>query len=98
MRPAPPDGKKPVVWVSDPSPARQEQLELFNRLYPEYALRLDPANTDMQKVIVQSLAGGGPDLFTIYDANGLSAAVKADIAWDVTDEMAAAGIDLKNDV
>lgn len=98
LRPAPPDGRIPLVWVTDPSPARQEQLDLFNRLHSGYELRLDPSNLEMQKVIVQSIGGVGPDLFTAYDNFGLSAAVKAGIAWDVTDALTSAGIDFSRDV
>ncbi len=91
-------GKIPLVWVSDDNPARREQIALFNRLNPRYDLRLDPSNTGMEKVIVQSLAGVGPDLFDCYDGFQLSAYVKSGIAWDVTDELAKAGIDVKKDV
>jgi len=80
------DGKIPLIWVSDDNPARREQVGLFNRLYPQYDLRLDPNNTGMEKVIVQSLAGVGPDLFDCYNAFQLSAYVRSGIAWDVTDK------------
>jgi len=79
------EGKTPLVWVSDDNPARREQIDLFNRLHPQYELRLDPSNTGMEKVIVQSLAGVGPDLFDCYNAFQLAAYVKSGVAWDVTD-------------
>jgi len=91
-------GKIPLTWVSDDNPARREQIALFNRLHPDYHLRLDPSNTGMAKVIVQSIGGVGPDIFDCYDGFGLSAYVKSGIAWDVTDELWAAGIDVKKDV
>jgi len=91
-------GKIPLTWVSDDNPARREQIALFNRLHPEHHLRLDPSNTGMAKVIVQSIGGVGPDIFDCYDGFGLSAYVKSGIAWDVTDELAAAGIDVEKDV
>jgi len=69
-------GKIPLVWISDPNPARREQIALFNQLYPQYELKLDPSNSGMEKVIVQSLAGVGPDLFNAYDGSQLSAYVK----------------------
>ena len=65
-------GKTPLVWVSDDNPARRDQIALFNRLYPRYQLRLDPGNSGMEKVIVQSLGGVGPDLFDCYDGFQLS--------------------------
>jgi len=92
-----PEGEIPLVWVSDPNPARPEQISLFNELHPDHDLRLDPTNTSMEKVIVQSLAGVGPDLFCCYDGFQLSAYVRSGIAWDVTDELAKAGIDVKTD-
>jgi multiple sugar transport system substrate-binding protein len=90
--------KIPLVWVSDDNPTRREQIALFNRTHPQYDLRLDPANGGLEKVIVQSLAGVGPDLFDCYEAYSLAAYVKSGVAWDVTDEFAKAGIDVKRDV
>ncbi len=97
-RPVPPAGKTPLVWTSDDNPLRKQQIGLFNRLHPALSLSLDPANEGMEKVIVQSLAGVGPDLFDCRDASQLSAYVKAGIAWDVTDELAKLGIDVPRDV
>lgn len=86
-------GRQPLVWVSDDNPARREQIALFNQLNPRYQLRLDPGNTGMEKVIVQSLAGVGPDLFDCYDGFQLSAYVRSGIARDVTEDLKRAGID-----
>jgi len=86
-------GKIPLIWISDPNPARREQVALFNQMHPKYELKLDPANSGMEKVIVQSLAGVGPDLFNTYGGSQLSAYVKTGIAWDVTDELMKLGID-----
>jgi len=93
-----PKGKIRLVWVSDDNPARREQVALFNRLYPQYHLVLDPSNIGMAKVIVQCIGGVGPDLFDSYDGFQLSAYVRSGIAWDVNDQLAAAGIDVRNDV
>ena len=99
IRPAPvAEGKVILTWVSDDNPARREQIDLFNRLHPEYHLQLDPSNNGLEKVIVQSIGGVGPDLFDAGDGFGLSAFVKSGIAWDVTDELAKAGIDPRRDV
>ncbi len=86
------DGKVVLTLVSDPNPARDEQVALFNRLNPQYHLRLDPSNGGTEKIIVQSMGGVGPDLFHAYDAFQLSTFVKAGIAWDITDELPALGI------
>jgi multiple sugar transport system substrate-binding protein len=93
-----PSGKIPLLWVSDDNPARRDQIALFNRMYPKYYLTLDPSNTGMEKVIVQSLAGAGPDIFDCYNGFQLSAYVKSGIAWDVTDELKKRGIDVKKEV
>jgi ABC-type glycerol-3-phosphate transport system substrate-binding protein len=92
------DGRTPLVWVSDDAPTRRLTIEMFNRQHPNLDLRLDPDNGEMEKVIVQSLAGVGPDLFDCYSSTQLAAYVRSGIAWDVTDELTQMGIDLKNDV
>ena len=52
----------------------------------------------MEKVIVQSLAGVGPDIFDCFGAQNLEGYVRSGIAMDVTDELKAAGIDVDKDV
>jgi len=90
-------GKTLLVWVSDDNPMRRDQIAPFNAMHPEYHLVLDPTNAGVEKVVVQSLGGVGPDLFDCYDPFQLSAYVRAGIAWDVTDELLARGVDVKND-
>jgi ABC-type glycerol-3-phosphate transport system substrate-binding protein len=90
-------GKTPLIWCSDDNPLRHAQLDPFNRLYPQFDLRLDPANALVEKIIVQSLAGVGPDLFDCYSPNQTVAYVRSGIAWDITDELTKAGIDVKNE-
>lgn len=92
------EGKTPLVWVSDDNPARREQIDLFNRLNPKYQLMLDPNNGGTEKIIVQSLAGVGPDLFDCVSTSDLAAYVKSGVALDVTDELTKAGIDVKRDI
>lgn len=94
----PPPGKTPLVWVSDDNPTRREQIALFNEQNPEYDLRLDPTNSGMEKVIVQCVGGVGPDLFDCYDGFQLSAYVRSGIAWDVTEELKRAGVDVPGSV
>ncbi len=97
QRPKMDDGKTPLVWTSDDNPLRQEQIALFNKLHPRLDLQLDPNNQGIEKVIVQSMSGVGPDLIDCRDANQLAAYVKAGIAWDVTGQLASAGIDVQRD-
>lgn len=99
LAPAPPrDGKIPLVWCSDDNPARREQIALFNKLHPQYQLRLDPSNMDAQKIIVQSIAGVGPDMFDCYSGSMLRLYVKSGIAWDVTDQLRDEGINVTEDL
>ncbi len=95
IRPRPKDdGKIPLVWVSDDNPARRDQVALFNTRNPTCSLTLDPGNGGMEKVIVQSLGGVGPDLFDCYDGFQLSAYVRSGVAWDVTDELKSRYLDI----
>jgi len=99
IEPQPPPGKTPLVWVSDDNPARRGQIALFNKLHPQYDLRLDPNDTSgREKVILQCLAGVGPDLFDAYGPSELDAYVRSGIAWDVTDELAKRGLDMHKEV
>ena len=91
------EGKMLLVWCSDDNPARRQQIELFHRLYPQYHLRLDPLNNGMEKVIVQSVAGVGPDIFECWPYQ-VSAFVDAGIAWDITDRLKETGIDIQSEV
>ena len=91
-------GKVTLTWVTDKSPQRDEQMALFRKENPALDIRLDPGNTDTQKVIVQSQAGVGPDLFDFWGEGNFRAYVKSGIAWDVTDELAKRGIDFKGSV
>lgn len=95
-RPHETDTRIPLIWVSDDNPLRREQIALFNRLYPKYHLKLDPQNGGLEKVIVQSLAGVGPDLFDNYSGWQLDVYVRSGIALDCTNELARRGISTKD--
>ena len=92
------DGRIVLTWVSDYNPARKAQAELFEKLHPNIKVNIDPDNAGVEKVIVQSLAGVGPDVFDAQDPFELSAFVKSGVAIDVTDELRSHGIDLKSQV
>jgi len=78
------DGKTPLVWVSDNNPARKEQIAAFNDLNPDLALGLDYGNVGVQKIILQSSSGVGPDLFDFSDEQ-MESYVESGILWDVTE-------------
>lgn len=79
----PDEGGDRLVWATDANPVRIEQMKLFRDAYPEYDIMIDPDNTGKQKIITQSLAGMGPDVF---DNSGYSLPdfVEAGIAMDLT--------------
>ncbi len=82
-----------LTWVCDDAPIRRDIVRLFNDQSEKYELRLDPQNAGMEKVIVQCLAGVGPDLFDCYVPIQLMAFIRSDIAYDMTDEFHAMGMD-----
>ena len=87
LKPAPPtDGKTPIAWVSDNNPERQRQIDTFNRLFPGLRLWLDASNSGLQKIIIQSSSGVGPDVCDAYGGSQLQTLVESGIAWDVTDQ------------
>lgn len=86
-----------LVWVSDDNPTRRGQMEGYVEATGK-PIRIDPTNGGVEKVIVQSLGGVGPDVFDCYDASQLSAYVRSGIALDMTDELKKRGIDVVADV
>jgi len=92
------EGKVALTWVSDDNPTRKAQAELFEKLHPDIQVNIDPVNGGVEKVIVQSLAGVGPDVFDAFDAFQMAAYVKSGVAMDVTNELHKSGIDLKSQV
>ncbi|HNR31412.1 MAG TPA: extracellular solute-binding protein [Candidatus Hydrogenedentes bacterium] len=90
-RPAPPTT---LLWATDDNPVRREQMDLFNAYHPEYRVVLDPIVGTMEKVIVQCIAGVGPDIFDCYSGAQLAAFVRSGIAYDATEALAARGVDV----
>jgi len=85
------EGVVTLVWATDENPARKEQLDLFRAWYlkkygEKIDVRIDPANTQSNKVVVQSVAGTGPDMFDLFARPTLEAYVQSGIILDVTDE------------
>ncbi len=91
------DGRVVLTWVTDDNPARKGQAALYERLHPNIKINIDPVNGGVEKVIVQCLAGVGPDVFDAFDAFQLAAYVKSGVALDVTEQLHKAGVDLKRD-
>jgi multiple sugar transport system substrate-binding protein len=61
------EGKPVIYWVTDSNPARVEQVKLFEQWlkshhYPDVDLRLDSANSDPTKKLIQGVSGVGSDI------------------------------------
>lgn len=78
------EGKIPLTWVSDNNPARTAQIDAFNAENPDLNLTLDYGNSGVQKVILQSSSGVGPDIFDFSD-DQMESYVQSGILWDVTE-------------
>ncbi len=91
-------GKVPLVWVTDKNPTRDAQIEVFERNHPDLDLFIDPGNTDTQKVIVQSQAGVGPDVFDYWGEAAKNAYVQSGIAWDLTDALLSHEMDFRKSI
>jgi multiple sugar transport system substrate-binding protein len=81
-----------LTWVCDDAPVRREIVRLFNEQSTKYEILLDPQSGGMEKVIVQCIAGVGPDLIDCYAPIQLTAYVRSDIAYDMTDDFYAMGM------
>jgi multiple sugar transport system substrate-binding protein len=97
--PTAPVGKTVLTWVTDDAPVRQDQMRLFREFCrskgrTDVDIRLDPNNGGLDKIVVQSVGGVGPDLFDMYQSDQLNAFVEAGILLDVTDAAKAQGFAL----
>jgi len=88
------NGKTPLVWTTGPNPQRDLQVDGFNRLNPDCKLSIDPANSGVMKVVVQSSAGMGPDLIGHVSVNSMQTYRDAGIIWDITEQAVANGFGL----
>jgi multiple sugar transport system substrate-binding protein len=67
-------GAPVLYWVTDANPARVEQVNLFRawlkkKGYPDIDVRVDPANSGMQKTVVQGVTGVAGDLIDVSSPN-----------------------------
>jgi multiple sugar transport system substrate-binding protein len=85
------EGVAQLVWATDGNPAREEQMAMFKDWHlktygQKIDIRIDPSNAGREKVVIQSAAGVGPDLFDMYGSTDIERLVKSGIILDVTDE------------
>jgi len=86
------DSRTLLSWAVGESNSTRTQAAAFNAAHPDLRLAIDSDNEDKMKVVVQAIAGVGPDLFACYNAAGLDTFLKAGIALDLTDEFARRGV------
>jgi multiple sugar transport system substrate-binding protein len=84
-------GRTRIIWTTDDNPARQAQIAIFDRMFPHLKLTIDPSNNDMSKIIVQTMAGIGPDVIDCYTPMQVHAYLQAGIVQDITDWAKEAG-------
>ena len=88
------DNRKVIVWTTDPNPQRDPQVEWYNKKYPKNFLKIDPANSDVMKVVVQSSAGMGPDVIGHVHEGVFQTYLDAGILWDITEQAKEMGFGL----
>jgi multiple sugar transport system substrate-binding protein len=84
------NGVVKLVWATDDNPARQEQMHLFEKWYLQHYgekidMTIDPNNYSHDKIVIQSLAGVGPDIFDFSGNGDLERYIKSGILLEVTD-------------
>jgi ABC-type glycerol-3-phosphate transport system substrate-binding protein len=89
-----------LVWSTDDNPARRTQAALFRAWHLKtYGTPIDivtdPANRDITKVVIQCVAGKGPDIIESYGPAQLRQMVDAGVALDVTAEATGGGFGIE---
>ena len=79
-------GKLKLTRTTDANPRRTIEIAAFHKLYPNLGIVLDFGSNRIEKVIVQSSSGVGPDLFQVGGGTQLQTYVASGIALDVTSE------------
>lgn len=85
-------GRLRLILTTDDNPARQEQIAIFDRMFANLKLTIDPTNNDQSKIIVQTMAGIGPDIIDCYTRQQLHTYYQAGILADVTEMAEEAGV------
>lgn len=93
-----------LYWVTKPNPVRQKQVEAFHRWlkknnYPEFELRLDIANDDYTKLIIQGVSGIAADIIDVPSnifGGGLHYFQQIGLLEDITDSAIEMEFDLSH--
>lgn len=78
-----------LYWVTDPNPARVLQVSTFQEWlrqngYPEFELRVDTANADASKMLIQGVSGVGSDIIGHCGGQRMRYFQKVGLLTDVT--------------
>ncbi|MBT3377873.1 MAG: extracellular solute-binding protein [Lentisphaerae bacterium] len=78
-----------LYWVTDPNPARVLQVSTFQEWlrqngYPEFELRVDTANSDASKMLIQGVSGVGSDVIGHCGGQRMRYFQKVGLLTDVT--------------
>jgi len=91
--PSPPhEGTKELVWSTSGTPTRPIIVDGIENLYPDIRIATDYNNSSLDKVIIQSNSGVGPDIFDINNRAQLQIVAEMGIAMDTTNFADAHGI------
>ena len=87
-----------LYWVTDPNPARFTQIEVFSEWlrknnYPKIDMRVDAANKEIAKRIIQGVSGVAGEIFDIYNGGEMRTLHALGILTDVTDLARERGFD-----
>lgn len=87
-----------VYWVTDPNPARDEQIALFHQWledndYPRMTLRLDTANHRIEKKIIQGVSGVAGDVMDVPSGGGMRYFRSIGLLRDITEPALQMGFD-----
>ena len=99
VEPALSAGVVELTWATDENPYRREQIRMFEEWHRrkygrEVRLKLDVANYNQAKIVVQSIAGAGPDLFDFFGPVQMEAFRQSGIMLDVTEAAKQRGFDV----
>jgi len=93
--------KLPILyWVTDPNPARELQIDIFHKWlekngYPRFELRVDAANCDASKIVVQGVSGVAGDIIDYGGGNQIDFYTSVGLLEDVTDDAKKLGFGLE---
>ncbi|MCC7350841.1 MAG: carbohydrate ABC transporter substrate-binding protein [Phycisphaerales bacterium] len=87
-----------LYWVTDPNPARQDQINIFKQWlkkngYPDMELRVDSANNDQSKKIIQGVSGVAGDIWDLYSNGETQYYYEIGLLRDVTEPALRMGFD-----